>query len=174
MPLIFFKELQLFNNHGSYIIHSVIYSACFTLPVSHSPTIPFFFRSTHCIRVCLAVCTMEVPTKWSRASVISFIKGLGKSAWGKRSCACMFSLHACSDFTQTSHPGRGVYVHPTSPVRSGQVVNKGHRTKLGCLLTHTSPSAKALGVVVCLNIRIQTCMFASVTQTSFVDFWFLL
>lgn len=48
---------------------------------------------------------MEVPTKWSRASVISFIKGLGKRA-GVRGRVCVFTCvhvapHKCSGFPQT-------------------------------------------------------------------------
>lgn len=53
----------------------------------------------------VAVCTMEVPTKWSRASVISFIKGLGK-----RAGVCVH-MHACLHHLsgQVSHKQVAVY-----------------------------------------------------------------
>lgn len=84
MPLISGKELNLLVNHGSCILHLVDFSASYPLQVFHSSSVPLFLpilpTSSHRILVThhVAVCTMEVPTKWSRASVISFIKGLGK------------------------------------------------------------------------------------------------
>lgn len=87
MPLISGKELLLFVNHGSCIFHLVDYSATppQLLPVLHSSSLPLFLSfypplPTVSLSLCVAVYTMEVPTKWSRASVISFIKGLGKNA----------------------------------------------------------------------------------------------
>lgn len=44
---------------------------------------------------------MEVPTKWSRASVISFIKGLGKRAGVCVHVHAMLASFEHSDFTQT-------------------------------------------------------------------------
>lgn len=58
----------------------------------------------------MAVYTMEVPTKWSRASVISFIKGLGKHA-GVCAPTGMFASFDLSGFTQTG-PCQGDSLRP--------------------------------------------------------------
>lgn len=47
---------------------------------------------------------MEVPTKWSRASVISFIKGLGKLAGLS---ICSTAVHQAGDL---SHPRISVHI----------------------------------------------------------------
>lgn len=67
---------------------------------------------------------MEVPTKWSRTSVINFIKGLGKHA-GVCAPMGMFASFDLSGFTQTGHCQGTRYVqelvfasHLSSEVRS--------------------------------------------------------
>lgn len=83
--------------------------------------------------VSLSVSTMEVPTKWSRASVISFIKGLGKRA------GLYVHVHACLPHLsgRLSHKqvvydvwgSRGLsgneYLRLTFQVRSGHMFMKG-------------------------------------------------
>lgn len=79
---------------------------------------------------------MEVPTKWSRASVISFIKGLGKRVRGVCSCARMFvsarvsckQVAAYEAWGALSCPGISIYVTPlVKEPGSGHMVMKGHQ-----------------------------------------------
>lgn len=85
---------------------------------------------------------MEVPTKWSRASVISFIKGLGKHA-GVCAPMGMFASLDLSGFTQTGHCQGTRYVqelvflsHLLSEVRShGRRRSGGPTDSLTCMWT---------------------------------------
>lgn len=81
--LLISKKLLLFVNHGNSILHHIEYSA--TAPHLHTFSQCYIPSTSHLyppitLSLFEAVYTMEVPTKWSRASVISFIKGLGKLA----------------------------------------------------------------------------------------------
>lgn len=84
--------------HGSCISHSVRSHSSITRFLPISPTI--YLR--------LPVCTMEMPTKWSRASVISFIKGLGKRTGG---CAFMCT-HVCIMQALRFHSNRLLRMRP--------------------------------------------------------------
>lgn len=85
---------------------------------------------------------MEVPTKWSRASVISFIKGLGKHA-GVCAPTGMFASFDLSGFTQTGHCQGTRYVQElvfasrlSSEVRSrGRWRSGGPTDSLTCVST---------------------------------------